>query len=172
MADELTNNHGYRFGEFILDTRTRELARVEGAAIPITSKAFDALYYLVKHRDRVVAKDELLSAIWPGRVVEENNLNQAISALRHALGSGGKDRRFIVTVPGKGYRFVADVVELKKDAQPEPVLTSKTDKCRNSCFKGTFQMEAGAVGLNYSRRSCRMANSILVDLLTRFAKNR
>jgi DNA-binding winged helix-turn-helix (wHTH) protein/TolB-like protein/Tfp pilus assembly protein PilF len=147
MADELTNNHGYRFGEFILDTRTRELARVEGAAIPITSKAFDALYYLVKHRDRVVAKDELLSAIWPGRVVEENNLNQAISALRHALGSGGKDRRFIVTVPGKGYRFVADVVELKKDAQPELVLTSKTDDGETVVLKERSKWKLGLLAL-------------------------
>jgi DNA-binding winged-HTH domains len=136
MADELTNNHGYRLGDFILDARTRDLTRIEGTAIPITSKAFDVLYYLVQHRDRVVAKDELLAAIWPGRVVEENNLNQAISALRHALGSGGKDRRFIVTVPGKGYRFVADVEEIKKDAQSEPVLAPERASAETGVLKG------------------------------------
>lgn len=118
MIDELAAGSIYRFGEFILDGRVRELRGCGGQAIRITSKAFDVLCYLVNHRDRVVTKDELLSAVWPGRVVEENNLNQAVSALRQALGGGAKDRRFIVTLPGKGYRFVADVGEVNKEADP------------------------------------------------------
>lgn len=118
MIDELATGSIHRFGEFTLNVRTRELRGGDEQTISITSKAFDVLSYLVKHRDRVVTKDELLSAVWPGRVVEENNLNQAVSALRQALGGGAKDRRFIVTLPGKGYRFVADVAEVNKEAEP------------------------------------------------------
>ncbi|TKS54880.1 tetratricopeptide repeat protein [Luteimonas yindakuii] len=98
----------YRFGPFRLDTQTRELQR-DGAAVVLTAKAFDVLVVLVEHRGRVVGRDELLSTVWAGRVVEENNLAQAIGALRRAFGTDGQDHRYIVTVPGRGYRFVADV---------------------------------------------------------------
>ena len=99
----------YRFATYRLDTRTRELRGADGAPIPLTAKAFDVLATLVEHRDRVVGRDELLGAVWSGRVVEENTLTQAIAALRRAFGTGPGDHRFIVTVPGHGYRFVADV---------------------------------------------------------------
>ena len=95
-----------RFGTYCLDTQTRELRAGGGAPVPLTAKAFDTLCCLIDHHERVVSKDELLAAVWPGRVVEENNLTQAISALRRALGS---ESRWIVTVPGRGYRFVGDV---------------------------------------------------------------
>ena len=74
--------------------------------MPLTGKAFDTLCCLIDHRDRVVGKDELLAEVWAGRVVEENNLTQAISALRRALGQGEPLHRH---VPGRGYRFVADL---------------------------------------------------------------
>lgn len=104
----------YRFADYRLDAVTRELWAPDGTAIPLTAKAFDVLLYLIDHRDRVASKDELLAAVWPGRVVEENNLTQAISALRRALGTGAGDHRYIVTLPGRGYRFVAT---LNDDAQ-------------------------------------------------------
>ena len=97
-----------RFGGFVLDSRTRELRRIEGGPVALTAKAFDVLCVLVQERDRVVGRDELFARVWPGRVVEENTLTQAVSALRHALGA---EERYVVTVPGRGYRFVADVVE-------------------------------------------------------------
>src|SRR5690606_29268925 len=74
-------------------------------------RAFDVLCHLIQHRDRIVAKDELLATVWPGRVVEENNLAQAIAALRKALGIRAGERRAVVTIPGRGYRFVAEVHE-------------------------------------------------------------
>lgn len=100
----------YRFGSFVVDTQTREL-RGGDAPVALSAKAFDTLCVLIEQRHRVVSKDELLATVWAGRVVEENNLTQAVSALRHALGTGAGDRRYVVTVPGRGYRFVADVVE-------------------------------------------------------------
>jgi DNA-binding winged helix-turn-helix (wHTH) protein/TolB-like protein/Flp pilus assembly protein TadD len=99
----------YRFEAFRLDTHTRELRDGDGPAIPLTAKAFDTLCFLIENRHRVVSKDELLATVWAGRVVEENNLTQAISALRRAFGTNAGDHRYIVTVPGRGYRFVAEV---------------------------------------------------------------
>ena len=95
-----------RFEAFRLDVQTRELRAGDGSVVALTGKAFDTLCCLIENRHRVVGKDELLAAVWPGRVVEENNLTQAISALRRALGS---EHRHIATVPGRGYRFVAEV---------------------------------------------------------------
>src|SRR4249919_1876607 len=106
----------YRLESYRLDTQTRELRDGDGPAVPLTSKAFDTLCYLIEHRQRVVGKDELLASIWPGRVVEENNLTQAIAALRRALGTNAGEHRYIVTVPGRGYRFVAEVHEGELDA--------------------------------------------------------
>lgn len=103
----------YRFGGFVLDTRARELRRLDGAPVALTAKAFDVLCVLVQDRDRVVGRDELFARVWPGRVVEENTLTQAVSALRHALGA---EERYVATVPGRGYRFVADVAEGESSA--------------------------------------------------------
>ena len=105
---------GYR-----LDPVARTLAAPDGNDIALNGRAFDVLSYLIEHRPRVIGKDELLSAAWPGRVVEENNLGQAISSLRRALGTDANDHRFIRTVPGRGYSFVAKVEEQRRttDAQ-------------------------------------------------------
>lgn len=99
----------YRFDGFHVDTLARVLHGRDGAPVALTAKAFDVLRHLLEHRDRLVGKDELLETVWAGRVVEENSLTRAVSALRHALGTGAGDHRYIVTVPGRGYRFVADV---------------------------------------------------------------
>lgn len=99
----------YEFSGFRLDGVSRELFGPDRAPIPLTSKALDVLLYLIEQRGRVVDKNELLTAVWAGRVVEENNLTQAISAVRHAFGAGVGDHRYIVTVPGRGYRFVAEL---------------------------------------------------------------
>ncbi|MEO7431361.1 MAG: winged helix-turn-helix domain-containing protein, partial [Dokdonella sp.] len=99
----------YLFGPFRLDLRSRQLLRADDTPVVLTSKAFDTLLVLVEHAGEVLGKDALMSALWPGRVVEENNLNQKISTLRRALGAAGSPDRYIVTEPGRGYRFVAEV---------------------------------------------------------------
>ena len=105
----MASDRHHRFANFSLDTQTRELRQGDGAPVPLTAKAFDTLCLLIGNRQRVVSKDELLATVWAGRVVEENNLTQAISALRRALGGNASDHRYIVTVPGRGYRFVAEL---------------------------------------------------------------
>ena len=101
----------YVFGDFFLDAEKRLLRGSAGGTIPLTPKAFDTLHYLVSHSGKVIEKDELMSAIWPDTIVEENNLNKNISTLRRVLGENPSEHRFIATVPGKGYKFVAEVAE-------------------------------------------------------------
>jgi DNA-binding winged helix-turn-helix (wHTH) protein len=104
---DAVKRHQYEFAGFRLDAVSRELFGQGGASIPLPSKAVDLLIYLIEQRHRVVGKDDLLAAVWTGRVVEENNLTQAISALRKAFGVSAGEHRYIVTIPGRGYRFVA-----------------------------------------------------------------
>jgi DNA-binding winged helix-turn-helix (wHTH) protein/TolB-like protein/Tfp pilus assembly protein PilF len=107
MQDEVSSR--YRFDGYEVDGRTRTVRDPAGAPLALTAKAFDVLWILLERRDEVVARDALIAAVWPGRVVEENNLTQAISALRRALGTGPGEHRYIVTVPGRGYRFVGEL---------------------------------------------------------------
>jgi DNA-binding winged helix-turn-helix (wHTH) protein/Tfp pilus assembly protein PilF len=99
----------YEFGDFSLDAARRQLRGRGGVTVPLTTKAFETLLYLVGRGGTVLDKDELLGAIWPDAIVEENNLTQAISSLRRALGESRAEHRYIMTVPGRGYCFVADV---------------------------------------------------------------
>src|SRR5512145_2751679 len=96
------------FGDFRLDPAKRLLYR-QGVVVPLTPKAFDVLLLLVSSQGQVVCKDELLSRVWPDTIVEENNLNVNVSLLRKTLGEKPNDHQFIVTVPGSGYQFVAEV---------------------------------------------------------------
>jgi TolB-like protein/Tfp pilus assembly protein PilF len=100
--------HIFEFGEFRVEAHTRRLLH-KGDAVPLTPKVFDTLLYLVENRGKVIEKDDLMRAIWPDTVVEENNLNQNISTLRRVLGENRGENRYIATVPGKGYRFLAPV---------------------------------------------------------------
>ena len=116
----------YEFPPFRLDTVKRRLLR-EGANVTLTPKAFELLRVLVENRDRVMTKDELLAAVWPDAIVEEGNLAQNVSLARKALGEQAGVRSYIVTVPGRGYRFVADVGETAATQvtapPPETVVT-------------------------------------------------
>jgi TolB-like protein/DNA-binding winged helix-turn-helix (wHTH) protein/Flp pilus assembly protein TadD len=102
----------YEFGPFRVDPADRRLLR-EGEPVALRPKVFDILVALLERRGRLVGKDELLSAVWPGQFVEEGNLNKSISTLRQALGESPSSHQYIETVPKHGYRFVADVRELK-----------------------------------------------------------
>ncbi len=99
----------YEFGDFRLDPERRLLLRRDGTLVPLASKAFDTLSYLVEHAGTVLDKDELMQAVWPDTAVEENNLTQHISLLRRLLGEARGDHRYIITVPNRGYQFVAVV---------------------------------------------------------------
>src|SRR5262245_51249561 len=101
----------YRFGPNVIDRRSRLLWR-NGTLVPLTAKAFEILAVLIEHRQRIVDKNELLEIIWPKTAVEENTLTRHISTLRKALDEHPGHHHYILTVPGHGYQFVADVIEL------------------------------------------------------------
>src|SRR5262245_43419777 len=129
MSDKTTRL--YDFGPFRLNTAERQLLR-EGEVVQIPPKIFDLLLALLERRGRLVEKDELLRSVWPDTVVEEANLASNISLLRKVLGENGN--RFIETVPKRGYRFVAEVLEFNERIQavsaahksleeiPEPIV--------------------------------------------------
>ena len=103
----------YEFGDFRLDASRQSLYhQAEDRWTSLTPRVFDTLLFLVEHPGELLDKPHMMSAIWPGLVVEENNLDQNISTLRHLLGERRGDPRYIVTVRGRGYRFVAAVRKL------------------------------------------------------------
>jgi DNA-binding winged helix-turn-helix (wHTH) protein len=104
--------HLYQFGPFRLDPLKRRLLR-DGDVVPLTPKAFDTLLALVRQGGKTIEKDDLMKKVWPDAVVEENNLNQNITALRKSLGDSRHESQYIATIPGLGYRFVADVREVE-----------------------------------------------------------
>jgi DNA-binding winged helix-turn-helix (wHTH) protein len=106
----------YQFGLFRIDAEKRVLLR-EGEVVPLAPKAFDTLLALVQHHGEVLEKDGLMEMLWPDSDVEESNLPQHVSALRKALGESPNERRYIITVPGRGYRFGAEVEEFDDESQ-------------------------------------------------------
>ena len=134
----------YSFEGFRVDAHARQVLDVAGQPLPLTAKAFDVLMHLIEHRDRVVGKDELMAHVWSGRVVEENNLNQAVSALRRAFGTGAGDHRYIVTVPGHGYRFVAEVDVGVDDVPPSPTPQATAANARTASHRRGWILAAVA----------------------------
>jgi DNA-binding winged helix-turn-helix (wHTH) protein len=115
----------WEFDCYRVDFERRLLLRGE-EPVQLPAKALDTLLVLIQRRGEVVTKDELMKAVWPDAFVEEGNLSQSIHVLRRALGESVEDHRYIVTVPGRGYRFVAEVrenAEIKGDPTPKPEPT-------------------------------------------------
>lgn len=110
------HKHLYEFGPFLLDPEQRRLSK-DHAQISVSPKGMDILIFLVEHRGEVVTKDDLIQNVWPNTFVEEANLSQNIFLLRKALGEKAQENRYIATVPGRGYRFVASVREVDGEFQ-------------------------------------------------------
>jgi DNA-binding winged helix-turn-helix (wHTH) protein/pimeloyl-ACP methyl ester carboxylesterase len=119
----------FQFGPFHLDARERRLAR-GGKAIPLRLKVFDTLVVLVENAGRLVTKQELLEAVWPGTSVEENNINHNVSVLRKALGERATGQQYIETVPRVGYRFAAAVDTVAAPARPSAPSPAPAAKAR------------------------------------------
>jgi adenylate cyclase len=98
----------YLFEDYVLDTDRRELCR-GGKVVRLEPQAFDLLEYLIRNRERVVGRDDLIASIWCGRIVSDSAMTTRINAARHAIGDTGKAQRLIKTVPRKGIRFVGVV---------------------------------------------------------------
>jgi DNA-binding winged helix-turn-helix (wHTH) protein len=109
----------YLFEEYALDTDRRELHRGTDV-VSVAPQAFDLLDYLIRNRERVVSKDDLINAIWNGRIVSDAALTTRLNVARSAIGDSGEEQRLIKTLPRKGFRFVGQV----REAQVPRIRTS------------------------------------------------
>ena len=116
----------FGFGSFRLMSQRRELL-LNGDPVQLGSRAFDLLLALVKRRGQLATKDELIAEVWPGTIVEENSLHSLISVLRKVLAGDADGARFLQTVPGRGYRFVARVEHEKVAASTGRSATGSSD---------------------------------------------
>jgi eukaryotic-like serine/threonine-protein kinase len=114
----------YEFGPFRIDPGQRLLER-DRQPVPLQPKAFDTLLTLVRNCEKVVLKDDLMKSVWPDTFVEESNLTQNIFLVRKALEGAPGDRRYIVTVSGRGYRFTEKVRTVSKDEPGEDEVAMK-----------------------------------------------
>ena len=126
----------YRFGEQLLDVECREVRRGT-ALVSVEPQVFDLILYLIENRDRVVTKDDLIDAIWDGRIVSNSALTTRINAARTAIGDSGKAQTLIKTFPRKGFRFVGDV-------RKEAAVSGAQDLARHSTIPVVVRAEARA----------------------------
>jgi len=157
----------YEFGPFVLDTRQYILLK-EGKPVGLAPKTYDTLLLLVRNSGRMLSKEELMKSLWPDSFVEESNLTQQVSTIRRVLGDSASDPRYIVTVPSRGYRFMADVrgwteessvpntSGLPSRAPTENVDQSSgasehTDNCQNA--PAPQSREATASAVRHSRKT-------------------
>lgn len=146
----------YRFERCEVRPAERQLL-VDGSPAPLGARAFDLLLYLLAHRDRMVPKDELLARVWPGLVVEENNLSVQVSAVRKLLG-----RQAIATVAGRGYRFALAVRE-------EPVAAAAPAGAGLPAGRATIAVLPFAV-LSDDPRLQFLADGLVEDLIALLAR--
>ncbi|HEX3100827.1 MAG TPA: winged helix-turn-helix domain-containing protein [Pyrinomonadaceae bacterium] len=127
----------FRFSEFELDVSKRQLLR-DGEPVSLSPKTLDLLVVLIESRGEVLTKDMLLEKVWPDQFIEEGNLKVHVSALRKAFHQVGNDHRFIVTVPGRGYSFVADLEDYSNDEvvvethQYSTIVTEQSESVEDS----------------------------------------
>jgi TolB-like protein/DNA-binding winged helix-turn-helix (wHTH) protein/Tfp pilus assembly protein PilF len=126
MGTSLKAKHIYEFGAYRLDSEEKVLV-CQGQAVPIPPKDIETLIVLVERAGHIVGKDELLEKVWPGVFIEENNLARRIFNLRQVLGEGPDGRKYIETVPKRGYRFVGSVRERGEGADSLASATATSD---------------------------------------------
>ena len=145
----------FRFAEHVLDVARRELRR-GGEPIALEPQVFDLLVYLIRNRERVVTKDDLVSAVWGGRIVSESTLTSRINAARRAVGDTGEAQRLIRTSPRKGVRFVGEVTE----PQPAGPTTPHISQDRPSIAVLPFDNLSGDQEQEY------FADGIVAEIIT------
>src|SRR6266567_881587 len=119
--------HFYEFGDFRLDADKHRLLR-DGEVVPLSPKAVEALFVLVRNPGKPLEREALMQAVWADTFVEDANLTVAISHLRKALGQNGETVEYIETIPRVGYRFVAEVRE--RYEEPRPLIIEKHTQSR------------------------------------------
>src|SRR5262252_4799442 len=119
----------YEFGPYRLEVKERRLLRND-VPVQLRAKVFDTLRVLVENHGRLVTKTDLMKAVWPDAIVEEGNLAHNLTVLRKALGEKETGYQHVETVPGQGYRFIADVRLLSGEAAPPMSWDERLDSVR------------------------------------------
>jgi TolB-like protein len=159
----------YRFECNILDTERRELSR-SGVLCLVEPQIFDLLEYLIRNRHRVVARDDVLKAVWHGRIVSEAALNTRINAARRAIGDDGAEQRLIRTIRTKGYRFVGEVQE---EGPPKAPAVHTFEQGRSVGLTLLDRPRVAVLPLANITDDCRQdpfANGVTEELITAFSK--
>jgi Tol biopolymer transport system component/DNA-binding winged helix-turn-helix (wHTH) protein len=166
----------FEFEGYRLDPRQRRLLAPDGSTMTPRQKVFDTLLALVERAGEPVTKDELLAAVWPDAVVDENNLNQAISWLRQAFGDDKSNPRYIATLTGRGYQFVAEVHEItSEEPRQEPdagVPSAGKSSGRRLALAGTGLLAIAALVYAWSQINGTTAANLRLDnasLVTNFS---
>src|SRR5215831_15362217 len=145
--------HIYEFGDFRIETTKRLLRQEYWTSVPLTPRVFETLLYMVEHHGIVLDKERLMEAVWPDSIVEENNLAQAISTLRRIFRETPGSHSYIVTVPGRGYRFVAKVREQTDNGhatvngEQATKPTSPENRTEAAAAKGRERLRGKTAGL-------------------------
>src|SRR6185503_8205791 len=116
----------YEFCGFRLESNQRRLL-YQGHAVPLKPKVLDLLLFLVERRGELIDKEDLMKEVWRDTIVEENNITVSMSMLRKTLGEDRDNPRFIETVPRRGYRFVAEVVEISNEPATKRIQQQFTE---------------------------------------------
>jgi DNA-binding winged helix-turn-helix (wHTH) protein len=144
----------YLFDRYRVDVTRRKLLSATGVVIPLNSRAMEALLLLVANAGQVVERRRLMQTIWPHTIVEDNNLNQCILAIRKALGEAAGSNRFVMTVPGRGFCFVCPVHVLVQESideeltRPGPPAEQSSVRSRGRPFEHRsfwYGLAAGAL---------------------------
>lgn len=126
----------YLFDGFQLDVTRRKLISSGGLVQPLNSRAMDALLLLVANAGELVEKRRLMQTVWPNAIVEDNNLNQCVLAIRKALGETAGSNRYIMTVPGRGYRFVSPVRAVEQESGSDATASRPRRRTRQVPWLG------------------------------------
>jgi DNA-binding winged helix-turn-helix (wHTH) protein len=145
----------FRFADHVLNVARRELRR-SGETVALEPQVFDLLVHLIRNRDRVVTKDDLLDSLWGGRIVSESTLNSRINAARRAVGDSGEAQRLIRTLPRKGFRFVGEAT----DAPSTPLTQLNTPQDRPSIAVMPFSDLSGGQEQEY------FADGMVAEIIT------
>jgi DNA-binding winged helix-turn-helix (wHTH) protein/TolB-like protein/Flp pilus assembly protein TadD len=156
----------YEFGNFRLNV-TEQILLCDGESVALTPKVFDLLVLLIENHGHLMEKKILLEKLWQDSFVEEANLNVNVSALRRALGEKPNEHRFIETVPRRGYRFVAEVREIKADDRNALLLDSNKT---NDGIEKDFAVAELTLSVPQVKR-CPKCLSVYTDEKLKFCRN-
>jgi TolB-like protein len=177
----------FRFAEFEIDLSQQELRR-GGEIVHVEPQVFDLLVHLVRHRDRIVSRDELIDTVWNGRVVSEAALSSRINAARRALGDTGNNQAFIRTIHKRGFRFIGEITSgiAAADGRNEsaqvrqstaPLVPDLTEAAERAAVPATRLMRTGVAVLPFTNLSADSENDyfsygMTEDIIRLLARNR